>query len=119
MRQQFVSPSDAFPDELRETITAGPVLISGRPLQHYGGDGEATYFQHCGVVKEALCVVHTALIKTLGRVGHNHIDPDYFGVYPVLMAESVETGDEFVFGAKPELDFVIQAAVGSGHAGHS
>lgn len=51
MSQQYITPSEAFPDKLRTAISEGPVTISGQPLQHYPNEGEPKFYGDCDFTK--------------------------------------------------------------------
>lgn len=92
-------------------MVQAPVTVSGHPLQYYPKEGEPRFHGDCDFTAVE-GVVRLAVMRTIDPGLNRHLDERFTGTFPVLTVETAQ--GEYVFGARPELDFMISAAVSDG-----
>lgn len=106
-----MTESSLLDSETREQLKWGEVfLVSGQPLNHWAADGyKEWHFEGAAAVVDMPFQPSNSAEIEISRVGNNHIPASFIGVYVALTGINPETGDEFRFGVRDELDFCLRA----------
>ncbi len=108
--EPYITSSEILDDDIRQFIIENPILlISGIPMRHHSSDGY-DYLYACKPVDRIPLIVRQVLIQTIPVIGHRHLGEEFIGTYPTVSGVHEETGDEYCFGIRDCLGFVIEAA---------
>ena len=103
-----ISESELIPQHLRDLLEQNPViLVSGRPLLFDQGE-RSLYYNDCPTLLNVPLLWSTVSISTIPDTGHSHIAPVFRGLFPILIGSHAESKDAYIFGVKPELNFLAQ-----------
>lgn len=97
---------ETMPTEVQDLCQRNlPLAVSGLPMIKWGVDGKDVFY---GANEEAIhmpFVPRLATVAIINATGHSHLDSRFFGEYCALTGMNPQTGDEYMFGVRPELNF--------------
>lgn len=85
------------------------VAVSGLPIIKWGIDQKDTFYNDNSEVVDMPFVPRFVIRHTLSAIGAPHISESFLGTYPILVGENPETGDDYQFGIRDELNFSLKA----------
>ena len=88
-------------EAIRET---GQLAVSGRPMFVMGGEKERYYNDTVIELDVPLQILALRSIR-IPLLGHSHLEKVFIGEYPVLTGIHQVTGEDYMFGIRPELNF--------------
>ena len=104
-----ISSSELINPELRSLLEHNPVvLLSGRPLSYDKGE-KSIYYNDCPALIRVPLLWSTVSIANIPDIGHQHLASEFRGVFPAISGYHESTGDAFVFGVRPELQFSAES----------
>lgn len=105
----FITQSEILPHKDREILSSHELVeAAGRPLMVFRQNGWDSYYNECQLEPLRVLLTTSVQLITIPDVGHLHIEPCYRGTYITLSGIHVPSGDEYVFGMRPELGFSFE-----------
>ncbi|MBP7807287.1 hypothetical protein KA047_02215 [Candidatus Saccharibacteria bacterium] len=105
----FITQSELLPSQDRETLATHELVeAAGRPLMVFRQNGWDSYYNECQVEPRRVLLTTSVQLVAIPDAGHLHIEPCFRGTYITLSGIHVPSGDEYVFGMRPELGFSFE-----------